>query len=458
MDNEFLEHLLSNNLKPDTELIKDILAKASEKKGLDLNEVALLLKLEDPELINQLYQTAYKIKQEIYGNRIVIFVPLYLSNECSNICEYCGFRADNKGLLRRTLSIEEIKEETKILISQGHKRLLLVYGEHPRFDGKWIAETVNAVYSQAITHNNIRRVNINSAPLSIEDFKIVKEAGIGTYQCFQETYHRDTYKKMHLKGKKRDYDYRLLTHDKAFSAGLDDVGLGVLFGLYDWRFELLALIQHSQHLENNYGIGPHTISFPRIEPALNAPVSECPPFQVSDEDLKMIVAVLRIAIPYTGIILTTRENIALRNILLKLGVSQISAGSKTYPGAYHDEINHQPDKQQFTIGDTRSLDEVIKDLSNQGFIPSFCTSCYRKGRTGYKFMNYAKPGNIHKFCQPNAILTYLEYILDFASPETKQIGLNLIKKEIAGYKDSKYRKFLLDQYDRIINGERDLIQ
>lgn len=457
INNEYLGEVLKKNRTPDRHQINDILSKASEKTGLSLDETAVLTQIEDPEQLDLLYKTAYKVKQDIYGNRIVIFAPLYISNECANICDYCGFRADNKELLRRTLTIEQIQQETKILEEFGYKRLLLVYGEHPRFGGKWIAETVEAVYLGSNTHNQIRRININTAPLSVEDFKIVKQVGIGTYQCFQETYHRQTYEKVHIKGFKSDYQNRLAAHDKAFAAGIDDVGLGVLFGLYDWKFEVLGLLTHAAHLEKQYGVGPHTISFPRIEPALNAPLSERPPFQVTDTDLQKIIAILRIAIPYTGIILTTRETKELRSELLKLGVSQISAGSRTYPGGYYDEKHNQPDKQQFTIGDTRSLDEVIFDLTKQGFVPSFCTSCYRKGRTGQTFMEFAKPGNIHKFCQPNALLTFLEYLLDYAAPETKEAGLAFIEKEISALPDVCLREFIRNQYNRIINGKRDIL-
>ncbi len=457
IDNKYLEELLNRPSKNDPGRINEILARGGEKKGLNLEDVAFLSRISDPDQLSLLYKTAQKIKNDIYGNRIVIFAPLYVSNECANICDYCGFRADNKDLLRRTLSPEELQQETRILETQGFKRLLLVYGEHPRFDGEWIAESIEAVYRGEGTKREIRRININTAPLSVEDFKIVKKTGIGTYQCFQETYHRETYEKVHLKGKKSNYIRRLYAHDDAFVAGIDDVGLGVLFGLYDWKYELLGLLSHSYHLESKYGVGPHTISFPRIEPALNAPISEAPPYQVSDTDLKKIIAIIRIAVPYTGIILTTRETGQLRNELLKLGVSQISAASRTYPGGYFDEMHNQPSKQQFSIGDTRSLDEVIRDLAQMGYIPSFCTSCYRKGRTGQAFMEYARPGNIHKFCKPNAILSFLEYLLDYASPETKQEGLKIVKRELVDVTDPEIKKLLNDYYDKTLAGERDLL-
>jgi 2-iminoacetate synthase len=442
--------------KSDKVRLEEVLAKAELKKGLSVEEAAVLLNCEDPEFLQRIYEAAHKIKNDIYGNRIVLFAPLYITNECANICEYCGFRADNTELNRRTLTHDEIKAEVGILIDKGHKRLLLVYGEHPKFNAKWIADTVESVYSVEKGNNKIRRLNINAAPMETEDFKIIKETGIGTYQCFQETYHRPTYNKMHLKGKKADYDYRLTVHDRALEAGIDDLGIGALFGLYDWKFEILALISHSDYLMDTYGVGPHTISFPRLEPALNSPVSSAPPYLVGDVELKRIVAILRLAIPYTGLILTTRESAKLRKELIQLGVSQISAGSRTYPGAYLDEIHNKPDMQQFTIGDTRSLEEVVSDLAEHGFVPSFCTSCYRQGRTGQTFMDYAKTGMIHKFCQPNAVITFLEYLLDYSSEATKEKGLKLIEKELAALPENCAKTYFDQIYQRILKGDRDL--
>ncbi len=447
--------LLEANNKPDHHQIEDILAKAEAKRGLSLEETAILLSIQGEDQLNKLYQTAKKIKDEIYGNRVVIFAPLYVTNECANVCEYCGFRADNTDLHRRTLTKDELQLETQILTATGHKRLLLVYGEHPKFTPQWIAESIEAVYETGDNKNKIRRINVNTAPMDVSGFKIIKEAAIGTYQCFQETYHRSTYEKVHLKGMKKDYLYRLYTHHRANQAGIDDTGLGVLFGLYDWKFEILALLQHSFDLEKEFGVGPHTISFPRIEPALNAPLSECPPSLVTDNDLKKIIAVVRLAIPYSGIILTTREQAEFRKEVLELGVSQISAGSRTYPGAYKDEKENKRDMQQFTIGDTRSLDDTIKDIIQQGFLPSFCTSCYRKGRTGHTFMEYAKPGDIHKFCQPNAVFTLLEYLLDYASPETKELGLKRIQSETSNC--GIFNHIISDMYNRALAGERDLM-
>ena len=455
IDEKLINELLQDNRNPDSHQIDDILIKAEAKRGLDLRDTAALLNIKKPGHLEKLYETAKKIKNDIYGNRVVIFAPLYVTNECANICEYCGFRADNTELHRRTLAKEELQEEAAILNRSGQKRLLLVYGEHPKFTPQWIAETIAAVYSIGDEQSKIRRINVNTAPMDVEGFKIIKEAAIGTYQCFQETYHRATYEKVHLKGLKADYDYRLNVHHRANQAGIDDTGLGVLFGLYDWKFELLALLQHSQDLEKIFNVGPHTVSFPRIEPALNAPLSEQPPYAVNNDELKKIIAIVRLAIPYTGIILTTREKADFRKELLEIGVSQISAGSRTYSGAYKDMIENKPDMQQFTLGDTRSLDETIRDILKQGFLPSFCTSCYRKGRTGHTFMEYAKPGDIHKFCQPNAVFTLLEYLLDYASPETKKIGLERIEQETS--KCGIFNHIIKDMYKRALAGERDLM-
>ncbi len=453
---DYLDGIIEENRIPKREEVISVLEKGKEKKGLSIEETFILLQANDAESIEEIYETARKIKDDIYGNRMVVFAPLYITNECSNICDYCGFRADNKELHRRTLTMDELKEEVQILEDMGQKRLLLVYGEHPKFKADWIAKTVEAVYSVKSGNGAIRRINVNIAPMEIKDYEIIKKTGIGTYQCFQETYHRKTYEKVHISGAKKDYLYRLYALDRAQQAGIDDIGAGILFGLYDWRFEVLALLMHAEHMEKEFGVGPHTISFPRIEPALNAPISENPPHKVTDEQLKKLVAVFRIAVPYTGLILTTREKPDLRRELLSLGVSQISAGSRTYPGAYHDEKHNKPSMQQFTIGDTRSLDEVIEDVASHGYIPSFCTSCYRKGRTGTDFMELAKPGHIHTFCHPNAILTFLEYLEDYGSKKTKEAGYKLIEKEIKKIENDTMKKEFNEKFEKTKNGERDL--
>ena len=449
---------LTRATDPDPGLVRDVLDKAREKKGLDTFETAVLLQNGDRDLDEMMFSIARKIKKEIYGNRIVLFAPLYVSNECDNSCRYCGFSTRNNELNRKTLTSEEIKREVEILEELGHKRLLLVYGERSDFDGDRYARDVETVYSvKTGLSGEIRRANINVAPLDVENFRKVKESGIGTYQCFQETYHRATYERVHPSGRKKDFLWRLYALHRAQEAGIDDVATGALFGLFDHRFEVLGLLMHAQQLERDYGVGPHTISFPRIEPALGSSMSFNPPFAVDDYNFKKVVAILRIMTPYTGLILTTRESAEFRAELLRLGVSQMSAGSRTYPGAYQDQRANLPDKQQFTIGDTRSLDEVIYDLlTNVDYIPSFCTACYRLGRTGDHFMGLAKKAFINEFCRPNAILTLREYLHDYASVPTRTAGDVLIKKELAGVANDKRRVMIEENLAKIDAGERDI--
>ncbi len=444
--------------EPDTSRVRDVLAKAREMMGLDIGDTAVLLQNTDQQLDEEMFAIATEIKLQIYGNRIVLFAPLYISNECGNSCAYCGFASRNRDLNRKTLTENEIRREVEILQEQGHKRLLLVYGERPDFDGRRYAEDVETVYSvRSGRSGEIRRVNINVAPLTVEDFRIIKQAGIGTYQCFQETYHRATYEKVHLSGRKKDFLWRLYALHRAQEAGLDDIAMGVLFGLFDYRFETLGLLLHAQQLEQDYGVGPHTISFPRIEPALGAELAMNPPLAVDDYNFKKVVAILRIMTPYTGLILTTRENAEFRRELLRLGVSQMSAGSRTYPGAYWDQRDNLPDKQQFTIGDTRPLDEVIYDLvNNLEYIPSFCTACYRLGRTGDHFMGLAKTAFINKFCHPNALVTFREYLEDYASVPTREAGNALIEKERNQVSDDSRREMIEERLRRIDGGERDI--
>lgn len=460
---EKIHQMLEENANPQKSQVEEILQHALELKGLSPEEVAVLVNVKDPELREEIYRTARDVKMRIYGNRLVLFAPLYITNECGNVCAYCGFRADNKCLKRKTLTFEEIKDEVLALEKMGHKRLLLVYGEHPKFKIDWYIKTIETVYNTKIIENGIvkgeiRRVNVNAAPFTVEEFKRLHEVGIGTYQCFQETYHREAYQKVHLAGKKTDFLWRLYAHHRAQEAGIDDVALGVLFGLYDWRFEVIALLYHAMDLEKNFGVGPHTISFPRLEPAEGAPLSWNPPYPVSDEDIKMIVAILRLAVPYTGLILTTREAPDLRRFLFQIGTSQISAGSRTYPGAYSGKYAdaNVPDKQQFTIGDTRTLDEVIYDIvTNLKYIPSFCTACYRLGRTGEHFMELAKPGWIKNFCTPNAVLTFKEYLLDFASPATREAGEKLINEMVGEFPEPR-KSQIKERLALMEKGKRDL--
>jgi 2-iminoacetate synthase len=429
-----------------------IIKKSLKLKGLSPSEAAVLLNCEDEAVLSSIFTASRQIKELIYGNRLVLFAPLYLSNRCVNNCLYCGFSQDALITEKRLLKSDELREETKALISQGHKRILLVSAEEPAVNIDYLEGAIKTIYDTKEGNGNIRRLNVNVAPMGIKDFKRLKNTGIGTYQLFQETYHRKTYNQLHASGPKSDYLKRLYACDLAQSAGIDDVGIGALFGLYDYKFEVLALLFHAMHLEDTFGVGPHTISVPRLEPAQGSNIASHPPFPVSDKELKKIIAVLRLAVPYTGIILSTRENAVLRNELFHLGVSQISAGSRTAPGSYSG--NGEADGQ-FSISDNRSLSEVIEELATSGFIPSFCTSCYRTGRTGENFMKLAKPGEIKNFCQPNALLTFEEYLLDY-NPKLAQKIKSLIYSEISKIPDPKVRQLTSGKIASIIRGERDL--
>jgi 2-iminoacetate synthase len=453
-----LLHDLINNTKEDLPKIREILQKSKSKQALTLEETATLLAIKSPEGLEELFETAKELKRSIYGNRIVLFAPLYIGNYCINNCQYCGFRSSLRKAVRRTLAEDELVKEVEQLEKEGHKRLILVYGEHPRYTPEFIAETVKTCYDVKVGNGEIRRVNINAAPLSIEGFRTVKESGIGTFQVFQETYHKETYAKYHPgPGTKSDYMWRLNAMDRAFEGGMDDVGLGALFGLYDWRFEVLGLVSHSLYLQEKYGVGPHTISFPRIKPAYGMKLEL--PYEVSDLHFKQLVATLRIAVPYTGLIMTARETSEVRDAVIEYGVSQIDAGTKLEIGSYQEERkdDQQLNREQFKIGDSRELDEVIEWLLSRGFIPSFCTSCYRLGRTGEHFMEYAIPGFIGRFCTPNAVLTLAEYLEDYSSDKTKSAGYALIENEISNMKNASKQQELRSKIEMIRNGKRDLL-
>ena len=440
----------------DAPRIREILAKARGLHGIGHGEALELLRITDPGLARELYDTARYVKNEIYGNRLVLFAPLYISNLCANECLYCAFRRSNRAILRKALSQEEIARETGVLLAQGHKRVLLVAGEaYPSEGLEYIFRSIETVYSVKTPKASVRRVNVNIAPLTVAEFRELNKHNIGTFQLFQETYHRETYKKLHTAGLKANYDYRLEAMDRAFQGGLNDLGIGILFGLYDWRYEVLALLQHIAHLEKHFGVGPHTISVPRLEPAVGSDISTHPPFPSSDDDFRKIIAVLRIAVPYTGIILSTRESAAMRREAFELGVSQISAGSRTNPGGYTEA--DKDTGEQFSLGDTRPLMEVIQDIVAHGHIPSFCTGCYRLGRVGRDFMDMAKPGLIKQHCLPNAMFTFAEYLHDFADAGLQEKGFALIEsmlqKDIAG---EKLRETTRKNLDRIASGERDL--
>ncbi len=456
INDDHLESLVAG-LHEDPEAVRRVIAKSLRKEALTVEETAVLLGAESPALVEEIFEAARTLKRDVYGNRIVFFAPLYVGNFCTNDCKYCGFRRSLTTAVRHTLSDEELVRETEALEALGHKRLILVYGESPKYDPEFIAHTVRTVYQTKKDHGEIRRVNINAAPLDEAGFRIVKEAGIGTYQIFQETYHKKTYAEWHpantLKG---NFMWRLNAFDRAFRAGIDDMGLGVLFGLYDWRFEVLAMVTHAHYLQSTFGVGPHTLSFPRIKPAEGLDLNL--KYQVSDDEYKRLVAILRLAVPYTGLIMTAREPAELRREVLAFGVSQIDAGTKLEIGGYQEkrEAGDQTlNREQFKVGDTRGLDEVIGEILEQGYIPSFCTSCYRLGRTGEHFMEYAIPGFIGKFCTPNAIVTLAEYLEDYASPETKAKGEALIRTEVEKLAPAQ-RDEVLRRLERIRAGERDL--
>jgi 2-iminoacetate synthase len=423
--------------------------------GLSMEEVARLSFVESPELLAEIFSTAKQIKEEIYGTRLVLFAPLYISNRCANECTYCAFRATNADLKRRTLTQEEIAEETRILIRQGHKRVLVVSGEALPPEGfQYILDSIATVYETKIGPGEIRRVNVNLAPQTTERFRQLKAANIGTFQLFQETYHRPTYAAVHLKGTKRDYDWRATAFDRAMTAGIDDVGIGVLFGLYEWRFEIIAMMQHIQHLEQKFGVGPHTISFPRMEPAVGSDIASRPPHPVSDADFLKMIAIMRLAVPYTGMIMSTREGADVRRATLEVGISQISAGSRTDPGGYKDGEG-DPNGSQFQLGDHRPMEEVISDVVSLGYLPSFCTACYRLGRTGQDFMDMAKPGEIKYHCHPNALSTFQEYLSDYASPQAKAAGEKLISIELQ-HMDGQQTDIALPMLNQVRRGERDV--
>ncbi len=450
-----IEGILSAQMRPESARVKELLAKAREMRGLSIDEVACLSLVDQPEMLAEICSTAKQIKEEIYGSRLVLFAPLYISNRCSNECTYCAFRASNTGLTRRTLTQEEIAEETRILIRQGHKRILMVSGEAlPQQGFQYILDSIATIYATKVGPGEIRRVNVNLAPQSVERFRQLKDAGIGTFQLFQETYHRPTYAAVHLKGSKRDYDWRTTSFDRAMEAGIDDVGIGVLFGLYDWRFEILAMMQHIHHLEQKFGVGPHTISFPRMEPAVGSDIASRPPHPVSDADFLKMIAIMRLAVPYTGMIMSTREGATVRRETLEVGISQISAGSRTDPGGYKDGEG-DPNGSQFQLGDHRSVDEVVRDVVSLGFVPSFCTACYRTGRTGQDFMDLAKPGEIKYHCHPNALSTFQEYLCDYAGPATRSAGESLISIELQ-HMDGQQTACALPMLNKVRGGERDV--
>lgn len=437
----------------DIALINEILDKASQNKGLSHREAMVLLQCTQPDIVNRIYAIARKIKRHIYGNRIVMFAPLYLSNYCINGCTYCPYHAKNHTIHRRKLSQEEIRQEVIALQDMGHKRLALEAGEHPIIAPiEYILESIDTIYSTRHKNGAIRRVNVNIAATTIDNYRLLKNAGIGTYILFQETYHRSTYQLLHPTGPKSNWEYHTEAMDRAMQGGIDDVGIGVLFGLYDYRYDFIGLLMHAEHLESTYGVGPHTISVPRIRPADNISLEDFP-HAVNDDIFQRIVAILRLAVPYTGMIVSTRESQQCREMVLDVGVSQLSGASRTSVGGY--ALGHTDKSAQFDISDDRTLDEIVAWLLQLGYIPSFCTACYREGRTGDRFMSLAKTGQISNCCAPNALLTLQEYIQDYASPHTHKLASEIISRELNTIPSDKVRLITQSRLNDIINGHRD---
>lgn len=440
--------------KSDAVLIDSIIEKAKERKGLSHREASVLLACDIEEKNQEIYALAEQIKKDFYGNRIVMFAPLYLSNYCVNGCTYCPYHAVNRTIPRKKLTQEEIRREVIALQDLGHKRLAIEAGEDPVNNPiEYILESIETIYSVHHKNGDIRRVNVNIAATTVENYKKLKEAGIGTYILFQETYHKDSYHELHPTGPKHDYNYHTEAMDRAMQGGIDDVGFGVLFGLDKYRYEFAGLLMHAEHLEAVFGVGPHTISVPRICPADDIDPGAFTN-AIDDDTFAKIVACIRVAVPYTGMIVSTRESQKTRERVLHLGISQISGGSRTSVGGYTEEIRLE-DTVQFDISDTRTLDEVVKWLMEMEYIPSFCTACYRAGRTGDRFMSFCKAGEILNFCHPNALITLKEYLEDYASPETREIGLALIEKEMKKVPNEKVRRTATDFLGKIEQGERD---
>ena len=440
--------------KDNLNLIDEILSKAEKRKGLTHREASVLLACENKEKIGQMYDLARQIKKDFYGNRIVMFAPLYLSNYCVNGCVYCPYHMKNKHIARKKLTQEEVKNEVIALQDMGHKRLAIEAGEDPVNNPiEYILECIKTIYSVKHKNGNIRRVNVNIAATTVENYRKLKDAGIGTYILFQETYHKESYEKLHPTGPKHNYNYHTEAMDRAMQGGIDDVGLGVLFGLELYKYEFAGLLMHAEHLEAVYGVGPHTISVPRIKRADDIDPST---FDngIDDDTFAKLCALIRIAVPYTGMIISTRESQQVREKVIGLGVSQISGASRTSVGGYTQE-ERPHDTEQFDVSDNRTLDEVVRWLMENGYIPSFCTACYREGRTGDRFMSLCKAGQIQNCCHPNALMTLKEYLIDYASEETRKIGEKLIEDELNNIPKEKVRDICEENLEKIEEGKRD---
>ena len=443
-------------LVSDKELVREIIEKSKSAEGLTPEETAVLLNLEDKELIEEMFKAARQVKEKLYGKRLVVFAPLYVSNYCVNNCTYCGYKHCNDELKRKKLNKEQLIEEVKVLESLGHKRIALEAGEDPvNAPLDYILDCIKSIYSIKFDNGSIRRINVNIAATTVENYKRLKDAEIGTYILFQETYHKPTYERLHVSGPKHNYNYHTTAMHRAREAGIDDIGMGVLYGLYDYKYETLAMLMHAMDLEETTGVGPHTLSVPRIRPAENVSLENYP-YLVDDEDFKKIVAILRLAVPYAGLILSTREEPGLRDEIIALGVSQVSTGSCTGVGGYSEAYSDPEEKPQFEVGDHRSPVEMIESLMEAGYIPSYCTACYREGRTGERFMEIVKSGELYKICEANALITLKEFIDDYGTDRTREIGDKLIKKSIDEIDNESFRKSVEEKINKISKGTRDL--
>jgi 2-iminoacetate synthase len=450
VDEEEIHSLLDHHPLSDR-AVRKLLAHAKRGEGLDLEQAAFLLNSDEPGSLELLFNAAGEVKEKVFGTRIVLFAPLYVSNYCSNNCLYCGFRRENREAERNSLSIPEIVDEAAFLAERGYRRLLLVAGEDPTASSlEYLCESIQAIYRET----KIRIVHVNAAPMSVEAFSKLKASGAGVYQCFQETYHRETYHWLHPSGPKQDYEWRLSVMDRAMEGGFDDVGVGALLGLYDYRFEVLSGIAHARYLERQYGVGPHTISVPRFRQAMGAALAQAP-FPVSDQEFKKIVAVYRLAVPYAGVVVSTREGADLRDQVIHFGASQISAGSRTDIGGYTRSRDHEG-TSQFTLNDSRSLDEVIRSVMEAGLLPSLCTSCYRSGRTGERFRDAVEQGRIKDFCLVNALLSLMEYVQNIRDEETRVQGTSRVQKILSTVQDPALRRVAKKCLERIMDGEEDV--
>lgn len=455
INHEYIEELLENAKSATKEEVQAVLNKSMRREKLNHMDVAILLQIQEKEQLEAMYAQAGEIKNRIYGNRIVVFAPLYISDYCVNNCTYCGYKRDNV-FGRRKLTMAEIQEEVRLLEKMGHKRLALEVGEDPvNCPIEYVEDAIDAIYSTQNENGAIRRINVNVAATTVENYTKLKEKKIGTYILFQETYHRPTYEAVHPKSLKGNYDYHTTAFDRAMEAGIEDVGGGVLFGLYDWKFEILGLMLHNEHLEDRFGVGFHTISVPRIKKAEGMELTNFNAL-IDDETFKKIVTIIRIAVPFTGIILSTRENAQMRRELIKQGVSQISAGSCTGVGGYKEEESKGKSVSQFNVADERTPLEILKELVGEGLIPSYCTACYRSGRTGDRFMQLAKSGQIHNVCTPNALMTLMEFMLDYGDAELLETGRTFIASETEKIEREDIKQLLKMKLEKIENGERDL--